>query len=667
MKYRPEIDGLRAVAVVPVLLYHAGFRGFGGGYVGVDVFFVISGYLITSVIIDERRAGVFSLAGFYERRVRRILPALFLMMAICTPIAWLILLPRALEGYSQSVAAIPVFSSNILFWSQSGYFDAATELKPLIHTWSLAVEEQFYLLYPLFLVGTWREKRRWTHFLMLVPALASLLLAFRGATHAPSMTFFLLPTRVWELLAGGVLASCTTARPANHLLRQYGSMLGLLLIGGAVLTMVPSTPFASLMSLAPTVGATLVVHCATPDTVAGRFLGSRLLVGIGKISYSAYLWHQPLLSFLRHSTPGRVGITSLVVVLLATLAVAYLSWRFVEQPFRQRERVGLRGIAVMSIGGGAIFLAVGLLGKAAEGFRSRLPPNVKWESFGERVEREGPLCSSEPLQGYPGVYACEFGDKQASRRVVLYGDSHADAIGPELDRQFLARNIRGVRVYVEGCYPIPRVHSAKTPGPWRGCDKPFESLLSYISAQGADVVVLSRWTFRLYPIPGEIDQLTFDSPEGGVEHEKYVEFAAENPMGGFDFGSDVKRAAVRHFLSGLTSTKRRIYLVHPVPEVGWDIARLNWNGYRSSGTVPSSISVPYEAFKLRNRFIESVFSEFRDTANLVSVRPEEVLCGVPTTERCAAQLEGQPLYLDDDHLSDLGARRVVDLIFQSGL
>ena len=202
MKYRAEIDGLRALAVIPVILFHAGFELFGGGFVGVDVFFVISGYLITTIIINEMDEGKFSLVNFYERRARRILPALFFVMLVCLPFAWYWLLPSDLKDFSQSVVAVAIFSSNILFWRESGYFDTAAELKPLLHTWSLAVEEQYYLLFPLFLLLTWRLGKKWILVLLGIAFPISLGLAHWAAYNNPSADFYLLPTRGWELLLG---------------------------------------------------------------------------------------------------------------------------------------------------------------------------------------------------------------------------------------------------------------------------------------------------------------------------------------------------------------------------------------------------------------------------------------------------------------------------------
>lgn len=275
MNYRREIDGLRALAVIPVILFHADFKPFSGGFIGVDVFFVISGYLITTFILTELEAGEFSIIRFYERRARRILPALFLVMAVCLPLAWLWLLPGDMLNFSQSLIAVSVFASNILFWQQSGYFDTEAELKPLLHTWSLAVEEQFYVLFPLFLILGWRFGRKWLVLALAIVASLSLIMAQRRAVVNPAYAFFLLPTRGWELALGALVAFYFSRYPDsiyNPTLNQILSMLGLLLILFSIFAFSKSTPLPGPYALVPTVGAALILLFAWPQTWVGALL-----------------------------------------------------------------------------------------------------------------------------------------------------------------------------------------------------------------------------------------------------------------------------------------------------------------------------------------------------------------------------------------------------------
>ncbi|MFQ3217660.1 acyltransferase family protein, partial [Paraperlucidibaca sp.] len=340
MKYRREIDGLRAVAVLPVILFHAGFDTFSGGFVGVDIFFVISGYLISTIIISELQNEKFSIVNFYERRARRILPALFFVMLSCIPFAYFWLTPSDLKDFAQSLISVSVFSSNILFWRESGYFDAAAELKPLLHTWSLAVEEQYYVIFPLFLMAFWGGGKRLIVTLLTIAFLVSIALAEWASLVKPSAAFFLLPTRVWELLIGVFSAfylSKMNRYRFSKCFSEFFGWLGLILIAYSILIYSESTPFPGIYALVPTIGAALVILFAEKETFVARFLGNKLFVGIGLISYSAYLWHQPLFAFARQRSLLELDELVLLALVALSLLLAYFSWRFIEYPFRSKD------------------------------------------------------------------------------------------------------------------------------------------------------------------------------------------------------------------------------------------------------------------------------------------------------------------------------------------
>ena len=305
MTYRREIDGLRALAVLPVILFHAGLEAFSGGFVGVDVFFVISGYLITGVIISDLEKERFSLIDFYERRARRILPALFLVMFVCLPFSWVLLLPHDLKDFSDSLLAVPLYISNFLFWSESGYFERAAEMKPLLHTWSLAVEEQFYLFFPLFFMLLWRWGKRWLLVMMGLLGSASLVYAQWASLAQPAAAFYLLAARSWELLLGGLAAFYILSdqhKKSGRLFSEMASMLGLVLVLFSIFNFSKETPFPGVYALVPTLGAILIILYAKSDTVLGKILSLKIFVSIGLVSYSAYLWHQPIFAFARHQS-----------------------------------------------------------------------------------------------------------------------------------------------------------------------------------------------------------------------------------------------------------------------------------------------------------------------------------------------------------------------------
>ena len=436
MPYRAEIDGLRALAVLPVIFFHAGFAPFRGGFVGVDVFFVISGYLITALILTERARGSFSLAGFYERRARRILPALILVSAATLPLAWLALLPADMEDYARSLLAVTTFSSNILFWLETGYWGTINALKPLLHTWSLAVEEQYYALYPLALLALWHIGIGRHGLLAAIAAVlvASLVLSQWAAGHMPAANFFLLPTRAWELALGAILgllfvhhAPLTAAVHRRPGLAEPLGAAGLALILWAVFTFEEGMPFPGLYALVPTMGTALVILGATPRTRTGRLLATRPLVTLGLVSYSAYLWHQPLFAFARHLSLTEPPAWWFGLLTLLALVLAYLTWRFVEQPFRLGTRVGRRPFVIAMAAGSLILFAIGATGHLTGGFPQRWHDKARLlQALDTQLAVNGGLtrrCDGAP----PGTPACQTGDRP---EIAVWGDSLAMQLVP---------------------------------------------------------------------------------------------------------------------------------------------------------------------------------------------------------------------------------------------
>jgi peptidoglycan/LPS O-acetylase OafA/YrhL len=360
MKYRAEIDGLRALAVVPVILFHAGFELFSGGFVGVDVFFVISGYLITTILIEDIENQRFSLVNFYERRARRILPALFFVMFVCIPFAWMWMLPSQMTGFSQSLVAVSLFASNVLFWRENGYFDAVAEEKPLLHTWSLAVEEQYYLLFPIFLFLAWRYGKHRVFWMIVVMASISLLLSEWGWRNKATANFYLAPTRAWELFAGSIAAFIVQKRGVQK--NNFLALLGLTAIIFSIFAYDESTPFPSVYALVPVLGVVLLVLYAERETLVARLLSTKEFVGLGLISYSAYLWHQPLFAFARIRMFEHPSSLSMLGLSCLSILLAYLSWRYVEEPFRRKGNVTRQKIFNFSTIGIIFFIAFFLLG-----------------------------------------------------------------------------------------------------------------------------------------------------------------------------------------------------------------------------------------------------------------------------------------------------------------
>jgi peptidoglycan/LPS O-acetylase OafA/YrhL len=435
-RYRLEIDGLRAIAVLPVILFHARIELFQGGFVGVDVFFVISGFLITSIIVESLEQDRFSFFDFYSRRARRILPALLLVVLLAIPAAWLIMLPEDFKQFAESVGAVGVFASNVLFWMKSGYFAAGAENNPLLHTWSLAVEEQFYIGFPLLMILLWRRHRSAILITLATILVASLVLCEWAWRSHPDANFYLLPTRAWELMLG-----CLSALVVNRIGLRANSALGwagFLMVLVPIFIYSPQTPFPSLYALVPTAGTAMVLVCADSTTTIGRFLSTRAFVAIGAISYSAYLWHQPLFALARISSHGEPNVAVMLSLATTSICLAYLSWRFVEQPFRKARWPARKVVwagATASIGLVALgsFLVVSGVQKRA--FISALPP--------QRLATLNRIESVSHKEFFPtDDGACRFGvptlrgtaedariascSQRFGPGVVLFGDSHAE-------------------------------------------------------------------------------------------------------------------------------------------------------------------------------------------------------------------------------------------------
>ena len=376
MKYRPEIDGLRAIAVIPVILFHAAVPGFSGGFVGVDIFFVISGFLITTIIVaDMEGPSGFSIVRFYERRARRILPALFAMLAVSTVAAFFLLLPMELWEYGKNLLGATLFFSNITHMFQGGYFGGPVDLKPLLHTWSLSVEEQFYVFYPLLVVLFFRLfGHRGLIVSVGIASLASLVLANWAGIRYPTFNFYVLPTRAWELGIGGLCALYLV----RHFLpsgkwRDPMAALGLVMLGYAIFGLDETVPFPGVWALVPVVGTALILLFASTGTLVHRLLTPRPVVGIGLISYSAYLWHQPLLAFTRLNFQAAPTPTTITLLIAATFGLAYASWRWVERPFRVRGQISRTAVFGSSAAGIVALSALAVMFVQTDGLLQRYP------------------------------------------------------------------------------------------------------------------------------------------------------------------------------------------------------------------------------------------------------------------------------------------------------
>lgn len=661
MKYKKEIDGLRTLAVMPVVFYHAGFSLFKGGFIGVDIFFVISGFLITTILVNEKLAGTYSILSFYERRARRILPALYFMMAVTVLAAWIWLLPVYMESFARSIMAVPLFLSNFLFSLQHGYFDTGAELKPLLHTWSLAVEEQYYVLFPLLLTSVWKLPRKWIFAILLLIALFSLVAAQLFIVRFPSVTYFLLPTRAWEILLGALLAFITySTETTNNSFIPYSkskevlSLCGLAAIFWAIFMFDEHTRIPGFYALLPTIGAILVIQFATERTIVGRFLGTRLMVRIGLISYSVYLWHQPLFSFARHICVDEPSRYVFLLLVFLSLLCGYLSWRFVEMPFRDRNAFGRKRIFQLAILGGAIFIIFGLAGHLTHGFPVRYSKEIRAVLL---VSKDRIFFLSDGCHLEGGEYdlrKCIKGDKTVKPGVAIVGDSHAAALVYELDKEFAKNKLSFEQYTKDGCPFL--VGLEKMPGD--NCILFQHSYMKDFDQENIKTFVISsRWAVYLS------DQ-RLDNNEGGKE----VKGVEQYTIGELSFSAPfaLRRAALidgmRASLESLLKSGKNLILVYPAPEQGWDVTIRHAKILMLRGQLDKDISISSQLYRDRNVDILKMFDALDGKSNLIRVHPEQIFCDSYVEGRCLATYDNQQFYFDDNHLSNDGAHLVVEKI-----
>lgn len=494
-KYRADVDGLRAVAVVSVLLFHGGIAVLSGGYVGVDVFFVISGFVIATKLAEEIEERKFSIANFYVRRIRRILPALVFIVLGSYAAALVFFLPDAMADFSKSVIATATFLSNMYFWKNSGYFETAALDRPLLHTWSLAIEEQFYIVIPIVLFFLMTRARRWAFAIFALSAAASLGLSIFVTDKAPTANFFVLPTRAWELLLGVLVALAPWAPPSNRTLREAIALGAIGLIAFAIFTYSSATPFPGLAAVAPTFGTAALIYLGkkgAPTFVASG-LAQRPMVGVGLISYSLYLVHWPILVFARYALLRDLQGWEIAAAITASFVLAYISYRYIETPFRRPRHPVSRSTLFWRTG--AVLAGVCTLGFAGVVTKGASALHPRFANVAQAAENAPDFwltgrcfLENQPAQDWAGN-ACLRVTGHA-KSAILWGDSFAAQYVPGLiaNGKKLSRNI--VEYTFAGCPPILSYSSYARPS----CHDFNARIFDIARRYHADTIVLSaRW------------------------------------------------------------------------------------------------------------------------------------------------------------------------------
>jgi peptidoglycan/LPS O-acetylase OafA/YrhL len=454
--YRPDIDGLRAIAVLLVVFFHAGIAQIGGGFVGVDIFFVISGFLITGIIVRELDAGHFTFAGFYARRIKRILPALFAILALSILAAYVLLIPDDLRMYGRSIVSTVLFYSNWLFYKQVNYFDGPAIDKPLLHTWSLSIEEQFYLIWPLLLLALYRAAGRKALPRVILALFAVSLVASQAMLgHDPARSFYLLPYRAWELMLGAYLA----VAPLPVLSRRAASFAGLAgfaAIAYAALAFDSKTPFPGLNALFPCLGAAILIATGLQRGAIGR---SALSFGplrlVGKISYSLYLVHWPIFSFAHLSLDGEPSSLVRVAMIAASFVLATLSYRYVETPAR-RATIAFPKLARAAAAAAVVMVLPGVIYENSNGLPWRVPAGVQIAHAAKQLGLDEVGCRINDPKPAGVHHPCPVGVPAPDLQYdfVIWGDSHAHHLAAGFSEQAQARGLAGLVISQPHCTPM---------------------------------------------------------------------------------------------------------------------------------------------------------------------------------------------------------------------
>lgn len=519
--YRPEVDGLRALAILPVLFFHAGL-GFPGGYVGVDIFFVISGFLITSLIHQELERGTFSLVNFWARRARRIVPASLLLTLVVLGAGWFILLPEDFQSLGQSASAQAVFSANLYFWKTSNYFaSGTTSVMPLLHTWSLAVEEQFYVFVPLLLAACYAS--RWLRQRHILPGLLALGFFFSFACSIymvrkmPTAAFYLLPPRAWEMLLGALLALLpSSCIPRLRGWREAASWLGLAGIGAALFFYHDRTPFPGLAALPPCLGAALIIWsngaapAAVPGgaglTLVGRVLASPGPVFIGAISYSLYLWHWPLFAYVTYWSPGPLALGVRVTLLVASLLLALASFSWVESPFRHRKVLPTKPSILAFAGAGlACMLLLGLTIAKLHGLPRRFSPEVLQLA---NAQSDRSLVPEHQVSDIQTDRLKPLGITTGTRpALLLWGDSHGAALAPAVDLYCRTHGLSGRAALHSSTTPLLDYYTVAPYGLNERAVEYSRALFEYVRVNEIPKVILAAsWNRDLEVDPEAFEQ-----------------------------------------------------------------------------------------------------------------------------------------------------------------
>jgi peptidoglycan/LPS O-acetylase OafA/YrhL len=663
--YRPDIDGLRALAIIPVVLFHAFPALMPGGFVGVDIFFVISGYLISSIIIQARLRGSFSFAGFYANRITRLFPALLVVLAACFAFGWFFLLPDEYQRLGKHIVGAASYVENFVLRREAGYFDVSSHLKPLMHLWSLGIEEQFYLTYPLFLWIVWRFRRSLFAVLLSLAAFSFCLNVWQVG-HDTAGAFFLPQTRGWELLAGGAIACWQLLRHMLHtgsarLPTAYSpsqdqrfpaianacSATGFLLIAVALFRIHESARFPGWWALLPVGGASLLIAGGPAAWINRKVLANQPMVLIGLISYPLYLWHWPILSFPRILRGTELPVSVRVFGVLLSCVLAWVTWRFIESPIRFGRKTWIKPVALT-----ATSVVVAGVGYATfqDGFARRFPEFRN--DIGDLRHVQWSTAECRKLVGVAEMNYCR---TTAVRQpdVLIIGDSHASVLYDGLAPIYLKHSQILMNLGEAGCVPFYDTDSFSPGARHKDCRPAVNRMLDFaISSTTARTVLLSFRGPRYMSGDG------FGDAEAHAGSKKIIWDAAQKDAP----QSQIFGGALRNTIQRLVASGKNVVFILDWPELGFEPGACLPRPISLFSNPPGDCAVPRVQVDSRNRsYRELVFQLRKEFTSLRIFDPFPYLCD---TSECRGMRAGHLLYSDNNHLSLIGAAYLSEKYFE---
>ncbi len=661
MQYRRDIDGLRAIAIIPVILFHTGLNLFSGGFVGVDVFFVISGFLITSVILNDINNNSFTITNFYIRRVKRLFPALFTMIFFVLIFGYFYLASPHYQKLGSSAASAIFSVSNIYFWRNTGgYFANAIESMPLLHTWSLGVEEQYYIFYPILLIIIAKFfKKRFLPFLIAITIISFWINIYEIYKH-PNATFYLFPPRAWELMIGGILAIGYPKKINNKVLNNLISLIGLSLILYSVFFFNSQTRFPGYYALIPCIGAFLIIYANTCDNenFVSKLLKNKILVWIGLISYSLYLWHWPFVSFTKYisfyiKNSEKYLWIYMSLAILITFIFAQLSYKYIEQPIRRRDYRSNPKILFIPTIIAMIFIC--LLGYWINKTRGLI--NIRFNgdmykiangSYDYNMNRNKFMCPRKynvkwslfPDLGVKNKENYDF---------VLFGDSHAEAISKAFDLFAKKYGLKGKLISLTGNIPF---YGVSRNG--RYCYKKevkdilFDKVFKH---KIKNIFLVGRWAIYIKNLyrhePGNRFIVIYDNVSGVLYNYNYEEQLKV-------FKRGLKRTLELLKKNGI----QRVFILADVPPIGWNVPCSLSTKYLISKYISKNHLIKLESPSLddylnREKEVMEIFKSMKNKFNFYLIKTYTIFFKNPLHSTILDK-EGYPLYFDDDHLSHKG-------------